>query len=65
MNSSKRSVNRAIRSRRSSKPKFMLGSESAIEGALTEWRGGRIVLVEREGSNKVAIVESEMFIASR
>jgi hypothetical protein len=43
----------------------MLGSESAIEGALAEWRGGRIVLVEREGSNKVAIVESEMFIASR
>lgn len=34
----------------------MLGRESAIEGALAEESGGRIVLVESEGSNVVAIV---------
>lgn len=41
----------------------MLGRESAIEGASAERRGGRIVLVDREGSNKVAIVESKISIA--
>jgi hypothetical protein len=33
-----------------------LGSESAIEGALAEESGGRIVLVESEGSKVVAIM---------
>lgn len=33
----------------------MEGRESAIEGALLEERGGRMVLVEREGSKRVAI----------
>ena len=56
MKSSKRWVKRAMRSRSSSKPKFMDGRESAIEGALLEERGARIVLVEREGSKRVAIV---------
>lgn len=56
MNSSKRSVKRAMRSRKSSKPKLMFGSESAIEGASADERGGRIALVEREGSKMVAIV---------
>ena len=57
MNSSNRSVKRAMRSRSSSKPKFMLGRESAIEGAVAEVRGGRRALVEREGSKRVAIVK--------
>ena len=56
MNSSKRSVKRAMRSRKSSKPKLMFGSESAIEGASADERGARIALVEREGSKTVAIV---------
>lgn len=34
----------------------MLGSESAIEGASAEESGGRIALVDSEGSNMVAIV---------
>ena len=55
MNSSNRSVKRAIRSRRSSKPKLMFGRLSAIEGASADERGGRIALVDREGSNMVAI----------
>lgn len=46
-------VNFAILSRSSSKPKLMLGSESAIEGASAEESGGRIVLVESEGSKAV------------
>ena len=58
MNSSKRSVNRAMRSRRSSKPKLMVGRESAIEGASTDESGGRMALAESEGSNKVAIVSN-------
>jgi len=53
--SSKRSVKRAMRSRRSSKPKLMFGRESAIEGASA--RGGRMVLVDKEGSKGVDIVE--------
>lgn len=44
-----------MRFRRSSKPKFMLGSVSAIEGALAVEKGGRIALVEREGSNMLVI----------
>ena len=53
MKSSNRSVKRAMRSLRSSKPKLMLGRVSAIEGALAEERGGRMVLVETAGSNIV------------
>jgi hypothetical protein len=34
----------------------MLGSESAIEGASAEARGGRMPLVERDGSKVEAIV---------
>lgn len=55
MNSSKRSVNRAIRSRSSSKPKLMFGRLSAIEGASADERGGRIALMDSEGSNIDAI----------
>lgn len=46
-------VNLAMRSRSSSKPKLMFGRESAIEGAFAEASGARIVLVESEGSNIV------------
>lgn len=49
-------VNFAILSRNSSNPKLMLGSESAIDGAAAEANGGRIVLVDSEGSNAVAIL---------
>ena len=55
MNSSNRSVKRAIRSRRSSNPKLIFGRLSAIEGASADEKGGRIALVDREGSNMVAI----------
>lgn len=58
MKLSNRLVNCAMRFRRSSKPKFILGRVSAIEGALAEERGGRMALVEREGSNMVVISES-------
>ena len=34
----------------------MFGSESAIEGAMAEERGGRIEDAERDDSNAVAIV---------
>ena len=34
----------------------MLGSESAIEGAAAEERGGRMALVDSEGSNKVPML---------
>ena len=40
-----------MRFRRSSNPKLILGSESAIDGASAVVRGGRIPLVERDGSN--------------
>ena len=56
MNSSKRSVKRAIRSRRSSKPKVMAGRVSAIDGASAVESGGRMALVERDGSKRVDIV---------
>lgn len=49
MKASNRVVNWFMRLRKSSKPKFMLGSWSAIEG--TSW-GARIELL-REGSNVV------------
>lgn len=42
--------------RRSSNPKFILGSESAIEGASAVVRGGRMPLVERDGSKDEDIV---------
>lgn len=45
-----------MRLRRSSNPKFILGSESAIEGASAVVRGGRMPLVERDGSNDEDIV---------
>lgn len=45
-----------MRSRSSSKPKEMLGRVSAIEGAEEEC-GGRMELVETEGSNWVPIVK--------
>ena len=51
------SVKRAMRSRRSSKPKLMLGSESAIEGASAVSDDGRIALVDAESSNIVAIMK--------
>ena len=35
----------------------MLGRESAIEGAVAEEKGARRMLVEREGSKRVAIVK--------
>lgn len=56
MNSSNRSVKRAMRSRRSSKPKFILGSVSAIEGALAEAREGRVIEVDKDGSHIVAMM---------
>lgn len=43
-------MNCAIRLRRSSKPKLRLGSESAIEGASADANGGRMALVDRDGS---------------
>lgn len=56
MNSSNRSVKRAIRSRKSSKPKVMAGRLSAIDGASAVESGARIALVERDGSKRVDIV---------
>lgn len=53
-------VNFAMRSRSSSNPKLMDGSESAIEGACAEERGGRIAPVEREGSKAVAIFDDQI-----
>lgn len=41
-----------MRLRRSSNPKLILGSESAIEGAYADVNGGRMPLVERDGSNE-------------
>jgi hypothetical protein len=56
MNESNLTVNFAILSRSSSKPKLILGNESAIEGASAEDSGGRIALVESVGSNAVDIL---------
>ena len=56
MKSSNRSVKRAMRSRRSSKPKVMAGRVSAIEGASVVQSGMRMALVERDGSKRVDIV---------
>ena len=56
MNSSNRSVKRAIRSRRSSKPKLMAGRLSAIEVASAVESGARKALVERDGSKRVDIL---------
>lgn len=41
-----------MRVRKSSKPKLMLGSESAIEGASADASGGRVPLVDSDGSNE-------------
>lgn len=38
----------------------MFGRLSAIEGASADERGGRIALVDREGSNMVAIAEIQL-----
>lgn len=51
MNASKLALNWAIRFRRSSNPKLMLGSESATDGASALARGGLMPLVESDGSN--------------
>jgi hypothetical protein len=53
MNVSNLTVNLAILSRSSSNPKLMLGRESAIEGASAEESGGRIMLVDSDGSKAV------------
>ena len=55
MKSSNRSVKRAIRSRRSSKPKVIAGRVSAIEGASAVESGARMALVDRDGSKMVDI----------
>lgn len=39
-----------MRLRKSSKPKFKFGRESAIEGASADANGGRMALVDNEGS---------------
>ena len=52
MNSSNRTVKRAMRSRRSSKPKFTLGRLSASD-VVSESCGGRSALTESVGSNRV------------
>ena len=56
MKSSNRSVKRAMRSRRSSKPKLMAGRLSAIEVASAVESGARMALVESDGSKRVDIV---------
>ena len=56
MKASNRAVNWAMRLRRSSKPKFILGNESAIEGASADVRGGRMPLVDNEGSKEEAMM---------
>lgn len=43
-------VNCAIRLRKSSKPKLRLGRESAMEGASADANGGRMALVDSDGS---------------
>ncbi len=58
MNASNLTVNLFMRSRSSSNPKLMLGRESAIDGAVADESGGRIALVESEGSNIVDMVTS-------
>jgi hypothetical protein len=45
-----------MRLRKSSNPKLMLGSVSAIDGASAVVSGGRTPLVESEGSNEDDIV---------
>lgn len=45
-----------MRARKSSKPKFMGGRESAIEGAEAVERGARMALVDIEGSKRVGIL---------
>jgi hypothetical protein len=52
MKASNFAVNCAILLRRSSKPKFMLGRESAIDGASVDASGGRMALVESDGSKE-------------
>lgn len=43
----------------------MLGSVSAIDGASAELRGGRIALVDRDGSNDVDIVRNDSISSGR
>lgn len=61
MKASNLAVNWAMRLRRSSKPKLMLGSESAIDGASAEASGGRMPLVESDGS-KEAILQTVIWV---
>lgn len=49
-------VNLAMRSLSSSNPKLILGSESTIEGASADVRGGRMMLVDILGSKMVVIL---------
>ena len=60
MKMSNLSVNRAIRSRRSSNPKLILGKESAIEGASAVSNEARIALADKDGSNIVAMMICEI-----
>lgn len=48
-------VKRAMRFLRSSKPKFMFGSESAIDGASADDIGGDMVLVRSADSRAIVI----------
>lgn len=56
MNASNFVVNCVMRARRSSSPKLILGSWSAIDGASADWSGGRVPLIDREGSKPEDIV---------
>lgn len=58
MNASNFTVNCAMELRKSSNPKLMLGNESAIDGASAEARGGRMPLVESDGSNEEVISDN-------
>lgn len=56
MNASNLAVNCAMRFRRSSNPKLIFGRESAIDGACADDSGGRMPLVESDGSNEAIVV---------
>lgn len=59
MKASNLAVNLAMRSRKSSKPKLMLGRVSATDGP-TGAMVCRLPLAENDGSNAVAILDKEM-----
>lgn len=56
-------MNCAMVLRRSSNPKLMLGNESAIDGASAEASGGRMPLVESDGSNEEVIVSENSIVS--